>query len=174
MTAGIDAPRAPLEVRRDAVALEHLDYNGHMNDAAYARIFSVSLDGFFALCGLDDDTRADLGRTIYTLSLMIHYQREAKLGEDLVVHAQVLEHDEKRVRLWLEMRRVGAGGAVEEEPLAVSEQLVACVDQSGGAPRVAAFPPTVLDQLASFGRDHAALPVDPRAGQGIALKRRRA
>lgn len=173
MTAGIVAPRAPLEVRRDAVAPAHLDYNGHMNDAAFAQVFSLAVDDFFALCGLGDDTRAALGRTIYTLCVMIHYQREAKGGDQLVVHAQILEHDEKRIRLWLEMRRADAG-VVEEEPLAVSEQLIASVDQSGASPRIAAFPPGVPEKIEAFARDHATLPVDPRAGQGVALKRRRA
>ena len=77
---GTGTPRAPLLARRDRVEPAHLDYNGHMNDAAFARIFSVSVDDFFALCGLDDATRGALGRTIYTLSVMIHYQREAQLG----------------------------------------------------------------------------------------------
>lgn len=168
------APRAPLEVRRDAVASAHLDYNGHMNDAAFAQVFSLAVDDLFALCGLGDETRAALGRTIYTLSVAIHYQREAKAGDRLVVHAQILEHDEKRLRLWLELRRIDASGVVDDEPLAVSEQLIASVDQSGETPRIAAFPPSVLDRIAAFAREHASLPVDPRAGQGISLRRRRA
>lgn len=166
-------PRAPLEVWKAEVAPEYLDYNGHMNDAAYARIFSVSVDGFFALCGLDDATRAALDRTIYTLQVMIHYQREAKLGDRLVIHAQLLEHDAKRARLWLEMRRV-AEGVIEEDALAATEQLIASVDQAGETPRIADFPPPVLAKLETFARAHALAPVDPRAGQGVALKRRRA
>ena len=144
-----------------------VDYNGHMNDASYARLFSVSTDALMAAIGLGPEGRAATGLTIYTLSMMIHYLHEARLGEPLAVSGQLLEHDEKRIRFWLELRQRETGVV-----LALSEQLLVCVDQSGDAPRSAKFLPGMKAALGRIAAEHAHLPVPERAGQGISLARR--
>ncbi|MBK9080550.1 MAG: thioesterase family protein [Rhizobiales bacterium] len=159
-------PRAPLKLMETRVEALFLDYNGHMNDAAYAGVFSRSVDAFTEQMGLDAAGRAATGRTIYTLAVMIHYLREARLGEPLLVYGQLLEQDEKRYRLWMEMR------SATDALLAASEHLIVCVDQSGAAPRIAPFPPPVLARIEATARAHAGLPVDERAGRGVSLRRR--
>ena len=86
-----------LEIR---VAPVWIDYNGHMNDAAYARVFSLAVDALMDRVGLGAAARAATGRTLYTLQIMLHYVREAKLGDTLAVAARVLELDSKG-RQWL-------------------------------------------------------------------------
>jgi acyl-CoA thioester hydrolase len=158
---------APLKLLETTVAPEWIDFNGHMNDAAYAIVFSRAIDRFVDRIGLDEAARRASGRTIYTLQLMIHYFHEARLGDPVLVTAHLLEHDAKRFRIFEEMT-LGRGGP----RLAACEQLLVCVDQSGAKPRSAEFPEGSLATLAAIQKAHAALPLPREAGLGIALRRR--
>ena len=142
-----------------------IDYNGHMNDAWYAHVFSKSVDRVMAAIGLDQDDRARTSLTIYTLTMTIHYLREVHAGETLATSGRILEHDDKRVRLWLEMRR-GDG-----EIAALNEQVLLCVDQSGDKPRGAPFAPDQIARIAAFRKADANLPSPKQAGRGISLSR---
>lgn len=148
------------------VATDWIDYNGHMNDAAYARVFSLSVDALMNQIGLDDATRRATGRTIYTLSVMLHYFSEAKLGDQLNVSARVLEHDNKRLRLWLEMTREKA-----ERPIAASEQLLISMDLCGEAPRVAPWREETGAALQALANLETGQAPPAQAGRGITLRR---
>ena len=93
-----------LTLHDTVVAPEWVDYNGHMNDAAYALVFSRATDALMDRIGLDAAARKASGRTLYTLQVMLHYLKEASGNAPLLVTCQLLEHDDKRVRVWLEMR----------------------------------------------------------------------
>ncbi len=142
-----------------------IDYNGHMNDAAYARVFSLTVDRLMAAIGLDQDGRARTSLTIYTLTMTIHYLREVHAGEPLTTAGRILDHDRKRLHLWLEMRR-GDG-----EIAALSEQVLLCVDQSGDKPRGAPFLPDQIVRIEAFHKADAHLPLPKQAGRGISLKK---
>jgi acyl-CoA thioester hydrolase len=157
---------APLDLFRTTVANEWLDYNGHMNDAAYAIVFSRSVDALMDRIGLDAAARKRTGQTLFTLQMMLHYFKEAKEGQPLAVSCQLIEHDEKRIRVWLEM--TDAGG----EPLAASEQLLLSVAQGPDPPRAAPWTFETLAALDALQRLHGSLARPPQAGAGIALKRR--
>ena len=147
------------------VAADWVDYNGHMNDAAYARVFSLSCDALMDRVGLDGASRRDSGQTLYTLQIMLHYFKEAKEGAALEVSCRVLEHDEKRLRIWLEMRERG-----QTAPIAACEQLLLSVSQTNG-PRAAPWRAETFAALEALFRAQSELPPPPQAGQGIRLKR---
>ena len=147
------------------VAPEWVDYNGHMNDAAYALAFSRAGDAWMERIALGPQARQDTGLTLYTLQIMLHYFQEAKLGDPLVIVCQLLEHDTKRARLWMEMRAPG-----QDSALAATEQLYLCVQQSP-SPRAAPWRAETMAALTDMARDHSALPMPALAGRGIALKR---
>jgi acyl-CoA thioester hydrolase len=155
----------PLKLMDTAVARDWVDYNGHMNDAAYALVFSRSGDALMDRIGLDAAARKASGRTLYTLQIMLHYFKEALEGAPLSVACQLLEHDSKRMRLWLEMR-AGAEGDL----LAASEQLLLSVDNSA-APRAAPWRPETLAALDALAQAQRGMAVPPQAGRGIALRR---
>jgi acyl-CoA thioester hydrolase len=157
--------RLPSPLISTHVQPEWHDYNGHMNDAWYAHVFSKSVDRVMAAIGLDQDDRARTSLTIYTLTMTIHYLREVHAGDALTTSGRILEHDDKRVRLWLEMRR-GDG-----EVAALSEQVLLCVDQSGEKPRGAPFAPDQISRIAAFHKADAHLPLPKQAGRGISLSR---
>ena len=153
-------------ILRTQVAPEWIDYNGHMNDAAFARVFSLACDALMDVLGLDEAARRASGRTIYTLQVMLHYFHEAKLGEVIAVRARVLQHDSKRLRLWMEMTREGDGAR-----LAASEQLLLSVDNSAAAPRAAKWPEAVATALEGMQAESAGVDPPAEEGRGITLQR---
>jgi acyl-CoA thioester hydrolase len=149
------------------IPAEWVDYNDHLNDAYHAVAFSRAGDVFMERIGLGAEGRKATGRTIYTLALVIRYLAEARLGERLAISVQVLETDSKRLRFWLEARRLGDNVLVS-----TSEQVLICVDRTGERPRAAAFPADVAARLEAIAASHADLATPLEAGQGLALRRR--
>ena len=159
-------PHAPLDVYATTVASEWVDYNGHMNDAAFAIVFSRSVDALMDRIGLDAAARKRTGRSLFTLQMMLHYFKEAREGDALSVSCHLLEHDDKRMRVWLDM--AGASG----ERLASSEQLLLSVALSDDGPRAAPWTFETHSALAALAKAHAALQHPSEAGAGVALKRK--
>jgi acyl-CoA thioester hydrolase len=159
-------PHAPLDLYATEVASEWVDYNGHMNDAAFAVVFSRSVDALMDRIGLDAGARKQTRRSLFTLQMMLHYFKEARGGDALSVSCHLLEHDDKRMRVWLDM--TDASG----ERLAASEQLLMSVALTEGAPRAAPWGFETLAALDALQKLHASLPHPPQAGAGVALKRK--
>ena len=156
---------APLDVYATTVASEWVDYNGHMNDAAFAVVFSRSVDALMDRVGLDAAARRRTGQTLFTVQMMLHYFKEAKEGDALAVTCHLLEHDDKRMRVWLDM--TGPGG----ERLAASEQLLLSVVQSEAGSRAAPWSFETQAALEALAKAQSGLPHPPAAGSGVALKR---
>ncbi len=156
---------APLVLWDLEVAPDWVDYNGHMNDAAYALVFSRAGDRWMQAIALGAEERAATGYTLFTLQIMLQYWREVKLGAPLRVTAQLLEYDDKRARLWMEMRSPLDGPAV-----AATEQLFLSVRQ-GEETRAAPWRDASRAALAAMLAAHAGLSTPPQAGRGISLRR---
>jgi acyl-CoA thioester hydrolase len=154
----------PLPLFDTVVAREWIDYNGHMNDAAYSIIFSRAVDVFMDRIGIDEATRKATGYTLYTLKSVVHFHKEARLDTPLSVTGQIIEHDSKRVRLWLNMTAGPSG-----PQLATSEQLLISIDQSGDAAKAVNWRPSTLAALGALATAHRRLSVPAEAGQGISL-----
>jgi acyl-CoA thioester hydrolase len=155
-----------LPVYETEVAADWIDYNGHMNDAAYALVFSRSIDALMDRIGLDAAARKANRRTLFTLQMMLHYFQEASEGQALSVHCHLLEHDDKRMRVWLEMK-AGREGA----SLAASEQLLLSVDQGGTSASAAPWLAETRAALDALAKAQRGLEVPQLAGRGVALKR---
>ncbi|WP_136246869.1 thioesterase family protein [Halomonas borealis] len=123
---------ALLELRVDS---QWVDYNGHMNDAEYARVFSLGVEALMDAVGLDEAGRRQHGYTIYTLETHLCYRREAHEGQPLSVEVTVLARDAKRLHAFFEM--YDSEGTL----LATSEQMLMGIDVDAGRP--AAFPSPV-------------------------------
>lgn len=149
-----------------SVSSDWIDYNGHMNDAYYALVFSRTLDRLMIEIGLEQEGRLSDSPTIYTLTATIHYLAELHEGEAFTAQARILAHDAKRLHLWADI--FGADGRVA----ASSEQVFLCVDQSGNKPRAASFPDVALAAIERIEAERAAEPMPPRMGQGISLAKR--
>jgi betainyl-CoA thioesterase len=155
-----------LPVLETTVVSEWVDYNGHMNDAAYAIVFSRSVDALMDRVGLDAGARKRSGQSLFTLQMMLHYFKEAKEGDALAVTCHLLEHDDKRMRVWLEMTAPGG------ERLAASEQLLISVALGDSATRAVPWAFETRAALDALAKAQSGLPHPPDAGAGVALKRK--
>lgn len=156
----MSANRRLFETRVDAA---WVDYNGHMNDAEYARVFSLAVDELMVQIGLDDAGRARESHTLFTLETHLCYRREAHRGEALAVDIELLDRDAKRLHLFLSLHNA------RNELVATSEQMLMGIDTSNGRP--APFPDAINRQLDGFPLiDSAAWP--EAAGRRIGIARR--
>lgn len=144
------------------VAPEWVDYNGHMNDAEYARVFSLAVEALMARIGLDVAGRAEHGYTLYTLETHLCYRQQAHRGEALVVDLTLLDHDAKRLHVFFTLRNV------DGDPLATSEQMLMGIDVASGRP--GPFPEPVAAVIETL--PHAGDEWPSAAGRRIGIVRR--
>jgi len=133
---------------------------------AYALVFSRSVDALMDRIGLDAAARKHTGQSLFTLQMMLHYFREAREGEALAVSCRLIEHDDKRIRVWLEL--FDAGG----ERLAASEQLLLSVALTDGAARATPWTFETQAALDALQKLHATMLPPPEAGAGVAMRGR--
>jgi acyl-CoA thioester hydrolase len=155
---------APFVSRVMEIERDWIDYNGHMNMAYYNVLFDRCSDDAFELMGLGPNYARDRKFTIYTAEVHVCYVQELHLGHQVTVTFQLLDHDEKRIRAYQEIRHIDGWLA------ATSESLSLHVDMAG--PKVASFPTDIMDKVEALATAHAALPMPERAGRSISIKRR--
>ncbi|AZO67584.1 MULTISPECIES: thioesterase family protein [unclassified Mesorhizobium] len=157
---------APFVSRAMAIEKDWIDYNGHLNMAYYNVLFDRCSDKAFEMMGMGMEEYVKQRRlTIYTAEVHVCYVRELHLDHKVIVSFQLLDHDEKRLRAYQEIRHVDGWLA------ATSESLSLHVDMSG--PKVAPFPADVLARIEAMRAAHGALPMPERAGRSIGIKARR-
>lgn len=133
-----------MKIFNTRVAEEWVDYNGHMNDAEYARVFSLAVEALMDHIGLDDSGRAEHGYTIYTLETHLCYQRETHQGEPLSVSLALLDSDAKRLHVFFELHDS------QGRQLATSEQMLMGMDST--AVRPAPFPSAIQAAIDALPR----------------------
>jgi acyl-CoA thioester hydrolase len=157
---------APFVSKAMGIEKDWIDYNGHLNMAYYNVIFDRGTDEAFEMMGIGLDYVKQRRLTIYTAEIHVCYVQELHLDHKVTVSMQVLDHDEKRLRTYQEIRHVDGWLA------ATSETLSLHVDMSG--PKVAPFPADVLASIETVRAAHAALPMPERAGRSIGIRRKTA
>ncbi|MFC0266847.1 thioesterase family protein [Kushneria aurantia] len=142
-----------------------VDYNGHMNDAAYALLFSYGVEALMTEIGLDDSGRAQHGYTLYTLyTLETHlcYLKEAYEGQQVTIGMTLLDLDARRLQPFFTLHDS------EGEVLATSEQMLMGIDTASGRP--APFPDAVAAAIERLPR--CAVEEWPKqAGRRIGIRR---
>src|SRR4029077_19066362 len=120
-----DADQA-LRLVETYVRPEWIDYNGHMTDSRYLQVFGDATDALFRYAGIDEAYRRS-GRALYTAETHVIHKAEARSQERLYVLSQVLEVDEKRVRVLHSLHRTR-----DDVPLATAELLYLHVSTQEG------------------------------------------
>lgn len=148
----------------DKVRADWVDYNGHMNDAEYARVFSLSVEAFMDFIGLDAAGREKHQYTIFTLETHLCYLLEASEGEALQVTAQLLDVDEKRMHLFFTLANK------EGELVATSEQMLMGMDTTENRP--ASFPSPVQTVIDDIWANDETKETPKQAGRTIGIRRK--
>lgn len=141
-----------------------LDHNGHMNDAVYAKVFSIAGGKLIDWIGLDATARSKYGYTMFTLEHHICYLKEVHETETLLTTVQLLDFDAKRLHLFFTMKN-GEGDIV-----ATSEQMLMGIDSVQRRP--APFPEFVEQSVEKMWEVHKELAVPKQTGSKIGIKRK--
>lgn len=163
MTTTSEAIPAPLDLHRESVRREWIDYNGHMNVAYYVLAFDHATDVWFEHLELGQAYRKRTGCSIFALELHVLYMAELKEGDPLRITTQLVGHDEKRLHFFHRMYHAEHG------------TLAACLEIMGlnvdmAARQARPFPPDALPRIEAVAAAHAVLPRPPEAGRTIGLK----
>lgn len=161
----------PLVVYRAEVLPEWIDFNGHMTITAYLMSFSKAADAFFSHLGIDEQYHRASGSATYATDSHIRYLQECFEGDPILIEAQILNHDEKRVHLFQRMRNRDTGVA-----LATEETIYSHFVHEQGSPislRGVPFEAGVRARLEGLMKQHKKIPWPTEAGAAIQLRSRR-
>ena len=140
-----------------------IDYNGHMTEWAYLKLFGDTTDVLLAQIGAGADYVA-AGHSFYTVESHLRHLGQARLGERVAVAAQVLSADAKRLHIFHTM--TGADGSV----IATAEHMLVHVDAA--AERSVAMLPAVAAAVAARVSADAGRARPDAAGRSIGLPQR--
>lgn len=156
----------PLEVVYVAtVTDEHVDYNGHMTEAAYAKIFASAAAQLFRTLDLEADYRHRTQCTMYTLETQIRYLEEARSGASVEVGFRLLGWTEKRIHIYFEM--------YERERLLAAYQCISVhVRQENGVPpRSVPFAACHQATFEALSGAYETIPPPDWVGRALGLRR---
>lgn len=142
-----------------------IDYNGHMNMAYYHVLFDRAVEEAFGLVGLGQDYLEERNASYFAAEVHTRYKRELTIQDAIRVTLQLIDHDEKRLHYYMEIRH-----ATEGWVSATAEALSLHVDME--TRKVTPFPDDILANLAVMKASHARLakPLDLGRVMGIPSK----
>ena len=157
-----DTIAAPLAMHESAVRPNWIDYNGHMNEAAYLEAFGYASDVLFRYIGIDEAYRA-AGKSFYTVETHINYFKEVGTGEPLKFTTQMLGVDDKRMHFFHHMYHGRTG-----DLLATTEQMLLHVDMNAAS--VCPMGPQVKAALDAIMKAHSGMETPDQVGRQMAVK----
>jgi carnitine 3-dehydrogenase len=152
----------PLRLLSTTVPPDWIDYNGHVHESRYLRLFGDASDALFQFLGVDGRYLADHG-SYYTVETHLSFLGQTRADDRLEVATQLLGFDEKRIHAFHSLHRSG-----REQPVAVAEQMFLHVDARRG--RAGPAGADVLTRVARLAEAHADLPRPELAGRSIRLQ----
>lgn len=157
------APTA-LTCYRTTVRHEWVDYNGHMNDSAFAGVFSEATDALLEWLRLGAESRAEHAYTVFTLETHIRYLAQAYEAQPLLVDVRLVDHDAKGLHVLMMLRE-----ANESTALATGELMLMGIDSTTERP--APFPEAVGERVGELRRWHGYDDCPSDAGRAIGIRR---
>jgi carnitine 3-dehydrogenase len=137
-----------------------IDYNDHLTESAYLKLFGDATDVILARIGAGLDYVA-AGHSYYSVETHICHLGQARLGEQVEVRSRVLGADSKRLHVLHEMTNLASGSVI-----ASGEHMLVHVDAVAGTSAPA--PAEVLDRARTLVAQQAHLP--PPANQGRRIR----
>jgi len=149
----------PIKVRKDWI-----DYNGHMNMAFYNVVFDKGVDHVFDGLGIGAAYMSATNSSCFTMEIHVTYAQEVVLEDPLRVTAQLVDADQKRLHLFLQMFHAEKGYLA-----ATMEQMVLHVDLTER--RAAPMPESVQSNVQLLREAHGKLAIPPQVGSVIGIRR---
>ena len=149
--------RAMMRPFLSAVLPEWVDYNRHLTQGAYGRLFADATDAALIELGFGPEYRALTGGSFYTVETHIRFLREIQEGASIEIETQVLGVDAKRLHLWHVMRI-----AEVSDPAATEESMLVHVDITAGSVTA------MGESIRRIAADQVISPVPEEAGRAIA------
>ena len=156
---------APLELWRETVRPEWIDYNGHMNVAYYVLILDHAVDALWDHVGLGREYIKRGNGSTFAVEAHVTYVRELMEGAPVRTTSRLIGFDEKRIHHYHELWHADDGFLA-----ATAEFLSLHVDMA--TRRVAPMPQTVQDRFATILAAHEKLPRPDKLGHVIKVPRR--
>lgn len=151
---------------RTALQPEWIDYNGHLRDAYYGLIVSYAVDELMDRIGIDAAYRERTRNTLYTVEMHVHFMREVKKDDFVVVNVRLLASDQKRIHAAFDVIREGDGAVA-----ASVEQMLLHVHQ-GDTVTTTPFPPDVTGALSQLAAATASAPEVGPGSRRMELRRK--
>ncbi len=152
------------ELYSTEVKPEWLDYNEHMNVAYYLLVFDQAEEVLLERLGLGEAVTRETNISWMVLENHITYDNEVTRGQEVEVSVRLVDHDLKRLHLYLEMHTKG-----EDAYLASTlEQMVMCVDLNER--KSTEFPPQVLPRIKIFSEQNSCLGRPENIGRTIGIR----
>lgn len=150
-------------VHNEMILPAWIDYNGHMNVAFYVLVFDHAIDGLWDELGLDETYRGRHGGTTFAVECHVSYLRELHEGDPVVVTAQLLAWDQKRIHQFQRMYHADEGYLA-----ATCEWMSLHVDLASR--RVSEWPDSVLFRLDEFAGRHRDAAWPEQAGRRMRVR----
>lgn len=156
---------APLTTKTRTVPQDWIDYNGHMNVSYYSMAFDQAIDDVFEnILGIGESHTKQTRQGPYVLQNNLHYLDELLQDAGFFVRVHLIDHDKKRLHLFLQM--INEAGVVA----ATSEQMLMNVDLT--TRRATEYPDWVMRRLADLQTAHDILPKPMQLGATIGIRRK--
>ncbi|WP_086428092.1 thioesterase family protein [Staphylococcus cornubiensis] len=141
-----------------------IDRNGHMNDAIYARVFSLAIDHFHDAIGLTTEARDLRDYTVFTIETHISYLKELKLHAPFHIKVQIYDFDAKRTHFFLEL--------IHQETkaiMATAETMMMGMDRKTGRP--APYPDDIYQHIQHYAESQGHIVWPKQLGHRIGIPR---
>jgi acyl-CoA thioester hydrolase len=156
---------APLHLLSSHVKPEWIDYNGHMNVAYYLLAFDLGVDGLFRHIGIDESYVEATNSSSFTLETHITYAAELRLGDAIRISGRLVDHDHKRMHVFLEMYH-GDDGYLS----ATAEFMMMHIDMT--TRRSSNYPKDVYERVEALYTQHKSLEIPANVGHTIGIRRK--
>ncbi len=140
---------------------EWIDYNKHLTEWAYLKLFGDGTDVVLAKIGAGAEYVAG-GHSWYTVETHIRHLGQARLGEPVEVRTRVLAADAKRLHLFQEMVSLKQNAVI-----ATAEHMLVHVDAK--AEKSAPAPQAMQDAALALVAGQAQLPLPDGTGRQIRM-----
>jgi len=156
---------APVKLPNQHVQPAWIDYNGHMNVAYYTMAFDNAIDAFLQQeLGMGERHAARVNEGPYSLQNNISYYAELLEGAGFSIGVSLIDHDAKRMHLWMEMYNEAGQLA------AACESMLMNVDHA--TRRSKPYANWIMERLSTMQENHNTLPRAKGLGSVIGIRRK--